>query len=105
MPSRREFLGAVGVGSLGALAGCSSDGDISGDWHRAGYDERWRATGRGTQPCRRIAAAKNRVYYTEGLRNLVALNAATGDEAWRRHSSSGFELSTPAVTERRCTPE
>ncbi len=40
MPSRRNFLATVAVGSLGALAGCLGDEEVRGDWPRAGFDNR-----------------------------------------------------------------
>jgi outer membrane protein assembly factor BamB len=39
MPSRRDFLAALGAGGAGALAGCSSRRSPSGRWPRAGFDD------------------------------------------------------------------
>jgi outer membrane protein assembly factor BamB len=39
MPSRREFLAAIGAGGLGTVAGCSSRQPATGDWPRVGYDD------------------------------------------------------------------
>ena len=60
--------------------------------------ERWRVSGRGTRLGRRLAVANGQVYFSENLRNLVALNAVSGDELWRHNYPEGVHLGTPAVT-------
>jgi len=69
VPSRRTFLGAVGAGGLGALAGCTDDDPVDGRWYRAGYDDRNtghapRRRGPGSDPTVRWSADVPESYHT-----------------------------------------